>query len=102
MSATSAELSSPRVETTATACPIDQFTTEEKRAVAGNVYAHVWQQAMNGELEIEASPTASRRNAARHRLLTAAPIDFLRKSDARLYRLVRELTPGNGSIERPG
>jgi hypothetical protein len=25
---------------------------------------------------------------------------FLRKSDAHLYRLVRELTPGNGSIER--
>jgi hypothetical protein len=24
---------------------------------------------------------------------------FLRKSDAHLYRLVRELTPGNGSIE---
>jgi type I restriction enzyme, R subunit len=26
------------------------FTAEEKRTVAGNVYAHVWQQAMNGEL----------------------------------------------------
>jgi hypothetical protein len=25
---------------------------------------------------------------------------FLRKSDAHPYRLVRELTPGNGSIER--
>ncbi len=30
--------------------PTPPFTTEEKKAVAGNVYAHVWQQAMNGEL----------------------------------------------------
>ncbi len=30
--------------------PTPPFTAEEKKAVAGNVYAHVWQQAMNGEL----------------------------------------------------
>jgi type I restriction enzyme R subunit len=29
--------------------PTPPFTTEEKRVVAGNVYAHVWQQAMSGE-----------------------------------------------------
>ena len=28
--------------------PTPPFTPEEKEAVAGNVYAHVWQQAMNG------------------------------------------------------
>jgi len=31
---------------------------------------------------------------------TTVKFYFLRKSDAHLYRLVRELTPGNGSIER--
>jgi type I restriction enzyme R subunit len=30
--------------------PTPPFTAEEKKTVAGNVYAHVWQQAMNGEL----------------------------------------------------
>jgi len=30
--------------------PTPPFTAEEKKAVAGNVYAYVWQQAMNGEL----------------------------------------------------
>ncbi len=30
--------------------PTPPFTAEEKKAVAGKVYAHVWQQAMNGEL----------------------------------------------------
>ena len=30
--------------------PTPPFTAEEKKAVARNVYAHVWQQAMNGEL----------------------------------------------------
>jgi type I restriction enzyme, R subunit len=30
--------------------PTPPFTADEKKAVAGNVYAHVWQQAMNGEL----------------------------------------------------
>jgi type I restriction enzyme R subunit len=34
--------------------PTPPFTTEEKKAVAGNVYAHVWQQAMNGELAMAA------------------------------------------------
>jgi type I restriction enzyme, R subunit len=34
--------------------PTPRFTTEEKKAVAGNVYAHVWQQAMNGELAMAA------------------------------------------------
>jgi type I restriction enzyme, R subunit len=29
--------------------PTPPFTAEEKQAVACNVYAHVWQQAMNGE-----------------------------------------------------
>ena len=29
--------------------PSPPFTTEEKRAVAGEVYAHVWQQAVSGE-----------------------------------------------------
>jgi hypothetical protein len=35
-------------------------------------------------------------------LLTAADVNFQRKSDAHLYRLVRELTPGNGSIDDMG
>ena len=30
--------------------PTPPFTAEEKRIVAGNVYAHVWQQTMNSEL----------------------------------------------------
>jgi type I restriction enzyme, R subunit len=30
--------------------PTPPFTPEEKKLVAANVYAHVWQQAMNGEL----------------------------------------------------
>jgi type I restriction enzyme R subunit len=30
--------------------PTPPFTPEEKKTVAHNVYAHVWQQAMNGEL----------------------------------------------------
>jgi len=34
--------------------PTPPFTTEEKKAVGGNVYAHVWQQAMNGELAVAA------------------------------------------------
>ena len=34
--------------------PTPPFTSEEKKAVAGNVYAHVWQQAMNGELAMAA------------------------------------------------
>ena len=34
--------------------PTPPFTIEEKKAVAGNVYAHVWQQAMNGELAMAA------------------------------------------------
>jgi type I restriction enzyme R subunit len=34
--------------------PTPPFTTEEKKAVAGNVYAHVWQQTMNGELAMAA------------------------------------------------
>ncbi|MDE0383554.1 MAG: hypothetical protein OXI22_06690 [Defluviicoccus sp.] len=29
--------------------PSPPFTTEEKKAVAGEVYAHVWQQAVSGE-----------------------------------------------------
>jgi type I restriction enzyme R subunit len=29
--------------------PTPPFTTEEKKLVATNVYAHVWQQAMNGQ-----------------------------------------------------
>jgi type I restriction enzyme, R subunit len=29
--------------------PTPPFTPEEKKLVAENVYAHVWQQAMNGE-----------------------------------------------------
>ena len=29
--------------------PTPPFTTEEKKAVAGNVYAHVWQQAISGQ-----------------------------------------------------
>jgi type I restriction enzyme R subunit len=28
--------------------PTPPFTPEEKKLVAGNVYAHVWQQAMSG------------------------------------------------------
>jgi len=28
--------------------PTPPFTAEEKEMVAANVYAHVWQQAMNG------------------------------------------------------
>ena len=28
---------------------VPPFTPEEKKLVAGNVYAHVWQQAMSGE-----------------------------------------------------
>ncbi|HEY7297386.1 MAG TPA: hypothetical protein VH684_05550 [Xanthobacteraceae bacterium] len=32
-----------------TALPTPPFTDDEKQAVAGNVYAHVWQQAMSGE-----------------------------------------------------
>ena len=28
--------------------PTPPFTAEEKRLVASNIYAHVWQQAMNG------------------------------------------------------
>jgi type I restriction enzyme, R subunit len=34
--------------------PTPPFTTGEKKADAGNVYAHVWQQAMNGELAMAA------------------------------------------------
>ena len=34
--------------------PTPPFTAEEKKAVAGNVYAHVRQQAMNGELAMAA------------------------------------------------
>src|SRR5690606_36616883 len=30
--------------------PTPPFTAEDKKAVARNVYSHVWQQAMNGEL----------------------------------------------------
>ena len=30
--------------------PTPPFTADEKKLVAANVYAHVWQQAMNGEL----------------------------------------------------
>jgi hypothetical protein len=30
--------------------PTPPFTAEEKKAVAGNVYAQVWQQAISGEL----------------------------------------------------
>jgi hypothetical protein len=30
--------------------PMPPFAAEERKAVAGNVYAQVWQQAMNGEL----------------------------------------------------
>jgi hypothetical protein len=30
--------------------PTPPFSADEKRLVAGNVYAHVWQQAMSGEL----------------------------------------------------
>jgi type I restriction enzyme R subunit len=33
-----------------TRLPTPPFTTEEKESVAANVYAHVWQQAMSGEL----------------------------------------------------
>jgi type I restriction enzyme, R subunit len=29
--------------------PTPPFTAEEKKLVASNVYAHVWQQAMSGE-----------------------------------------------------
>jgi hypothetical protein len=29
--------------------PTPPFTPEENKRIAGNVYAHVWQQAMNGE-----------------------------------------------------
>jgi type I restriction enzyme, R subunit len=32
-----------------TSLPTPPFTTEEKKRVADNVYAHVWQQALNGE-----------------------------------------------------
>jgi type I restriction enzyme R subunit len=31
------------------ALPTPPFTDDEKKAVAGNVYAHVWQQAMSGQ-----------------------------------------------------
>jgi type I restriction enzyme, R subunit len=34
--------------------PTPPFTIEEKKTVAGNVYAHIWQQAMNGELAMAA------------------------------------------------
>jgi type I restriction enzyme, R subunit len=34
--------------------PTPPFTPEEKKRVAANVYAHVWQQAMNGELAMAA------------------------------------------------
>ena len=34
--------------------PTPPFTTEQKKAVAGDVYAHVSQQAMNGELAMAA------------------------------------------------
>jgi type I restriction enzyme R subunit len=42
------------VEVCVRQAPHPPFTTEEKKAVAGNVYAHVWQQAMNGELVMAA------------------------------------------------
>jgi type I restriction enzyme, R subunit len=29
--------------------PSPPFTADDKKAVAANVYAHVWQQAINGE-----------------------------------------------------
>jgi hypothetical protein len=29
--------------------PSPPFTPEEKKLVAGNIYAHIWQQAMSGE-----------------------------------------------------
>jgi PHP family Zn ribbon phosphoesterase len=47
-----------------------------------------------GALTINAARAAS---FAHHR-----QFHFLRKSDAHLYRLVRELTPGNGSIDDMG
>jgi type I restriction enzyme, R subunit len=37
-----------------TKLPTPPFTAEEKKSVAGNVYAHVWRQAMNGEFAMAA------------------------------------------------
>src|SRR4029077_20802689 len=34
--------------------PPPPFTAEEKKSLAGNVYAHVWQQAMNREFAVAA------------------------------------------------
>jgi type I restriction enzyme, R subunit len=38
------------LDTVFTSLPTPPFTPKEKKIVAENVYAHVWQQAMNGEL----------------------------------------------------
>jgi type I restriction enzyme R subunit len=38
------------LDTVFASLPTPPFTPEEKKLVADNVYAHVWQQAMNGQL----------------------------------------------------